>query len=180
MVAQVTADQLRPVILLKAQFDSGDVRFWSGIGEITFNSEIYTGAGNLLSISEMTETVDIEAKGAVFQLSGLNSSIISIALSEPYQGRIVSCYFGVLDDTGAIVGDAILLFSGRMDVLQIDETGSTATLSMQAENKLIDLKKTKVRRYTPEDQRIAYPNDKGLEIVASLQDKEVTWGANSK
>ena len=32
------------------------------------------------------------------------------------------------------------------------------------------------RRYTSEDQKIDYPNDKGLEFVAEIAEKEIVWG----
>jgi len=179
MVTEVKADQLFPALLVKAEFDSGDVRLWSGVGQITYNAEVYTGAGQLLGISEMTEVITVEAQGATFQLTGIDNSLLSLALSEPYQGRPITCYFATLTALGAIVADPTVLFKGRMDVLQIDEDGSTSTLSMQAENKLIDLKRTKVRRYTPEDQKHEYPADLGLDFVASLQEKELTWGTTA-
>lgn len=176
VVTEVESEQLSPILLLKAEFDGGDLRLWSGVGDIVYNSETYTGAGNLLGISNISETTDIEARGAVFALTGIDSSIISTALSENYQGRPISCWMGFLGNSPAIVADPVLLFKGRMDVLQIDESGAAATLSMQVENKLIDLKRSKVRRYTSEDQKQEYPSDLGLDFVPSLQDMELIWG----
>jgi len=176
MVNEVMAAELQPIIMLKAEFDSGDLLLWSGVGEITFNSEVYTGAGNLLAISEIREVAGIEAQGASFSLSGINSAILSIFLSEEIQGRPISCWFGCLDTSSAIVSDPVLMFKGRMDVPQIDETGQTCTISVQAENRLIDLKRAKVRRYTPEDQKQQYSGDLGCDFVASLQEMEITWG----
>jgi len=43
---------------------------------------------------------------------------------------------------------------------------------------LIDLERARVRRYTPEDQKINFPNDKGLDFVSDLTDKVVQWGGN--
>jgi hypothetical protein len=47
---------------------------------------------------------------------------------------------------------------------------------LTAESRLIDLERSRERRYTSEDQKIDYPNDKGLEFIADLQDKEIVWG----
>lgn len=176
MIGEVTAAALRPVVLVKAEFDSGDLLLWSGIGQITHNGDIYTGAGNLLNISEVSETTSIEAQGATFVLSGIPSAIISLALNEDYQGRAISMYFGCLSDLGALVADPVLMFKGTMDVVQIDDSGDTATVSVQAENRLIDLRRSMVRRYTPEDQKQDFPADKGLDFVAGLQEKEIVWG----
>ena len=43
-------------------------------------------------------------------------------------------------------------------------------------NVLIDLNRSRVRRYTNEDQQIDYPTDVGFEYVQSLQDFEIKWG----
>lgn len=180
MVSQVTAAQLRPVIFVKAEFDSGDLRLWTGVGDITFNSETYTGAGNFLGISEIREVTGVEAQGATFSLTGVNSSILSVFLSEEIQGRPISCWFGTLDDTLTIVTDPILMFRGRMDVPQINENGTSATIGVQAESRLIDLNRPRVRRYTPEDQKQQYAGDLGCDFVASLQELEVTWGKGAK
>jgi hypothetical protein len=175
-VAQLEADQLHPVMLLQAEFPSGTVYFWTGIGTLTYDGNDYTGAGNLISVSSIEETMGIEAKGAVFTLSGLNSSIISLALSEEYQNQPITAWMATLNSSGALINDPFIVFKGKMDVLQIDESGETATLSMQCENRLIDLNRAKVRRYTPEDQNVLYPSDRGLDFVASLQEKEIAWG----
>lgn len=175
-IAELEADQLSPIVLLKAEFPSGDVRFWTGIGEITFNSETYTGAGNLISASSIKEVMGIEAQGATFTLSGIPSSIISLALSEEYQSQPITVWYATLNTSNAIIDEPFIIFKGKMDVLQIDEGGESATLSMQCENRLIDLNRAKVRRYTPEDQSVLYPNDLGLEFVATIQEKEINWG----
>ena len=63
-----------------------------------------------------------------------------------------------------------------MDLMNIDDGGQTCTISVSAESRLIDLDRTRERRYTSEDQKIDFPNDKGLEFIADLQDKEIIWG----
>lgn len=176
MVTEVTSLQLQPILLLKAEFDGGDLLLWSGVGPVTYDGDVYTGAGNLLGISELEETKSIEAKGATFQLSGIPSSLISLALTDNYQGRPITCYFGCLDGSGVLVTDPVILFQGIMDVLQIDEGGDTATIGVAAENRLIDLRRSKVRRYTPEDQKQEFAGDLGLDFVAALQEKEIIWG----
>jgi hypothetical protein len=175
-VSQLEASQLSPILMLKAEFPSGTVYFWTGIGTLTWDGNDYVGAGNLLGVSSVEETMGIEAKGATFTLTGISSSILSLALSEEYQNQPITCWKATLDDAGALIGDPFIVFKGKMDVLQIDESGESATLSMQCENRLIDLNRTKLRRYTPDDQKVLYPNDRGLDFVASLQEKELAWG----
>ena len=52
-----------------------------------------------------------------------------------------------------------------MDVMTVEDDGADAQISVTAESKLIDLERSRARRYTSEDQKIDYPNDKGLDFM---------------
>ena len=68
------------------------------------------------------------------------------------------------------------LFDGQMDKMNIQDSGDTANVTITCESKLISLQNPKIRRYTLEDQKLDFPNDKGFEFIPSLQDKVITWG----
>lgn len=161
----------------------------------------YLGVGNLVSISSVEETTEIDAKGAVITMSGIPSDFLSLALDEPYQGRECKIYFGLWlnNRTIATQGNTVIttedllelstevdtsylveIFSGELDQMNISESGSTASISVTAENIMIKLGRPVVRRFTNEDQKSRFPSDKGLEFVAGLQDKEVFWGRTAK
>ena len=173
---QLAASELEPFFAIKLAFDSGDVRIWTGYTDITVASETYIGGGQLLSISPIEETVEIAAKGVQFGLNGIDSSLVSVALTENYQGRSAKVYLGVLS-SGAVVSDPYLLFDGRMDIMTIEDAGDTATITLSAESRLIDLERPRVRRYTNSDQQNQFPGDTSLRFVADLQDKEIAWGS---
>ncbi len=179
MITEVTGKSLSPIIILKAEFDSADLNLWTGIGNLVYNGDTYLGAGNFLGVSRVTESINLEANGVNFSLSGLPSSFISLALTESYQGRKITAWFACIDSSGALVSDPYLLFKGRMDVLEIMDSGETASFTIRAESILIDFRRTKVRRFTDEDQKASYPTDKGLEYVDQLQDREFIWGRAS-
>ncbi|HCR85341.1 MAG TPA: hypothetical protein DIV86_01555 [Alphaproteobacteria bacterium] len=171
-----TAKLFRPVILIKAEFDSGHLRLWNGVGDFTYNSEIYTGAGTLLSISEIKETTSIQANGMQLGLSGIPASIVSIGLNENYQDRPLTIWLGAIDDSGNLISNPVRMFKGKMDVLSFEESGETATALLSVENILIDLQRDKTRNYTHEDQQIEFTGDEGFKFITSLQEKEVIWG----
>lgn len=173
---QLTAQTLEPFFAVKMDFSGGAVLVWTGYGNITIDSETYVGSGDILGISGLTETADVQANGITVTLTGLNSSLVSLALSEAYQGRDCKVYFGALS-SGAVVADPYLVFSGRMDVMTIEDSGNVSDITVTAESRLIDLDRARNRRYTTEDQKIDYPDDRGLEFVADLQDKQIIWGA---
>lgn len=81
--------------------------------------------------------------------------------------------------TAAMLNDPIPVFAGRMDTMRLQDTGETTTVTVSCESRLIDLERARERRYTDEDQKELYPDDRGFEYVADLQDKEVLWGRNA-
>ena len=179
LITEIEAPVLSPILLSEFLFDGGAVRFWNGLGELTAFGNIYTGTGNLLSISEYEETEDLQAQGISFTLSGIPSNILSIALQEPYQGRECNLYIGALDSSNVLVSDPYCIFSGFMDVMEITEAGEICSIQVNAENKMVILNRKKDRRYTPEDQKVDYSADLGLDFVPLLQDKEIIWKAKA-
>lgn len=176
---EIEAKVLRPGLLVKAQFTSGDVRLWTGIGDLTFNSEVYTGASTLLKVTRVTESKQLVANSATFELSGVDSAIRSLALSssEHYQNNPISAWFAAFDTDRTLIADPYMFFSGKMDTMELTGTTDNPIVKVSAESDLTLLRKAKERRYTPEDQKQDYPDDLGYDYVPLIQDIELTWGA---
>jgi len=176
MESAVEADLVRPIVLVTCAFDSGDLNLWNGIGNLTVNSVDYVGAGTLLDIGEIAESAELQANGIVVTLSGITDPLLSKARDEDYQGRELTVKLGAMDATNAVITSPVIVFSGFMDVMTINDSAETATIQVSVENRLIEFERTRVRRYTAEDQKIDYPTDKGLEFVAEMAEKEIIWG----
>ena len=165
-------DVVSPFFAVDIVFDSSPLYVWSGYGDLVIGAKTYLGAGQLLSISTVEETTEMEAKGASLTMSGIPSSFLSAALTEPYQGRECRIYFGMTSSPS----DYVEVFSGELDQMNILEAADTATIQVTAENVLVKLERPVVRRFTDQDQKSRFPSDRGLEFVAGLQDKEIFWG----
>ena len=138
-------------------------------------------------------------KGATITLSGVSQEALSLALSEPYQGRVCNIYFGtfstgkILQESGSFIllqdGSKILLeanstgfnqlFSGYMDQMNIADGGDTTAINLMVENRLVDLERARVARFTSGYQKSLYPDDLGLDFIEDLQDKDIVWGRSS-
>ena len=178
MKKEVTADLVRPITLVQCAFDSGNLNLWSGIGNLTVGGVEYVGAGTLLQIGEIAESAELQANGLTVALSGITEPLISKARDEDYQGRELKVLLGAIDSEGDVTANPVVMFSGFMDTMVINDGAETATIQITVENRLIEFERTRGRRYTAEDQKIDYPNDKGLEFVAEMQEKEIIWGRN--
>lgn len=174
-ITEVDAATLRPVIFYEGVFTGGTLRLWSGLGTITWNSQTWTGAGNLLGISGIGETADLRAEGVTLSLSGMPTALIAIALAQAQLGLAGSVWLGFLTAAGAVVADPYLAFAGKLDVPSIDDDGDTCTISVSYEHQLIDLERARIRRWTNDDQQIDHPGDRGFEYVASLPDQVLEW-----
>lgn len=174
----IQASEVHPILIAKINTSGGDVRVWTGIGDLTFDSETYTGTGDLGGVTEISEKSDMSATGLTFTLSGIPSSTISIALGQMEQGRACTLWLALLNTSaGALINNPYELFSGFTDVTIISEGGETSTIAINSENRMISLERTRVRRYTDEDQQNEHSGDKGFEFVPGLQDKVVVFGS---
>ena len=176
MQTAVTADLVRPIILVECAFDSGDLNLWNGIGTLTVSSTDYVGAGTLLNIGEIAESSELQANGITVTLSGITDPLLAKARDEDYQGRELTVKLGAMNSSNGVISNPVTVFSGFMDTMVINDSSETATIQIAVENRLIEFERTRIRRYTAEDQKINYPNDKGLEFVAEMAEKEIVWG----
>jgi len=189
--AELTATSIQPVLLSEVYFfddSSGSppsqetpIRLWSGIGDLSWDSKTWQGVGDLLKVEPSAETEEITPSSIRLTLGGIKSSFISLALQSTRQGKRVNVWFGFIDSaTGLIVSDPLgiyLLFNGRVDTIEIEEGPEGAIITLSAENRLTDLGRKRERRYTPEDQKSQFPNDKGLETVHAAAVWSGNWGA---
>jgi len=175
---QLSSTQTRPFYAVEFEY-STPLRIWTGYGEFTILSQTYLGLGNLVTISQVSESADTKANGIKIVASGLNTDILSTAFNQTQQGVVVNVYFGVLTTTSnaqAIVDTPYEIFSGFVDTVTINEQGETSAISFDIESKLISLERPLDLRYTDQDQKHFFPNDKGLEFVDDIQDKVIAWG----
>jgi hypothetical protein len=175
LLTALSQPEVQPFYAVEMDFDTAPVRFWTGYGDRTISGDTYLGSGNLLSITGLDEVNDLSAKSITLQLSGMPTSLVSLALQEPYQNRECKVYFGTTDTTTPIE-----VFSGLMNVMTIEDSGETSVISLTVESKLIRLEKSSNWRYTEGSQKARYPSDTFFNYVSDLQDKTLVWGRTSE
>jgi hypothetical protein len=194
-----------PFFAVEMNFDADNVlRLWTGVGTLVFEGVNWTGAGTILGISSVEETTETAARGADITITGMPSEVLALALNTPYQGRTCKIYFGMFakgslqkESTNFILledGSRIELedrstglteiFTGYMDQMNIEEGADTGTIRVKVENKLIDLERARVARYTAQYQRsrdiAGASTDAGFDFVADMQDQKLAWGRSSE
>lgn len=176
LLTEILSSRLRPVIFVRAEFTSGPIFMWSGVGQIVWNGQTWTGSGQFGKISAIGEASDIRALGIELELSGVPTNLIQAALEEVRITGGCDVWFGAMSETGQVIADPHLIFSGKLDVPTIEESGETFSIRIRVESELIRLKQSSNRRYNHADQQIDFPGDRGFEYVEKIQEMNLTWG----
>ena len=177
IVNRLGADTQALFYAVKAEFDTDDILIWSGTGDLVINSETYTGAGTLISVSNTEDNLELKSNGLVISLSGMDDTVVNYALTENYQNRPITLFLGyVMGGTNEVAG-TLTLFKGRMTSLVINDAPEGSTVTIDAENRLVDLDRPSNLRYTKESQNFLHSGDTSFDRVASLQDKQIVWGS---
>jgi hypothetical protein len=169
---------VRPALLALFDFAGGAVRVWSGVEDLAWDGQIWTGVGTFGEVGPIEETTEVRATGARFQLSGVPSGLLNEVVGISVQGRRARLWLAFMEeDWGGFIDAPVLLFDGRMDMVEVTDGGQVATIALAAENRLRDLERPRLRRYTSQDQQSEYPGDLGFDFVPELQELEIRWGA---
>jgi hypothetical protein len=174
--AAISSAMLRPALFVQATFVSGPLYVWSGMGPTTWNGQTWIGVGTLGTVSTIEEGSTVSAKGVTLTLSGLDPTLLEDVMEEFQVGLPALVYLGVFDATGALIADPVCCFSGRMDQPTIDISGTTASIAINCENRLVEMNVSVERRYTDEDQQLDYPGDLGFQFVNGIQDAQIYFG----
>ena len=175
VVQDLSNSSLISATLVELYYDTNTIRFTNAPYNITIGVNEYFGVGNLGVIQPIEETANIQSLSMSVSLSGINTSIVPIALDENYQGRRAKVYIAYFENNHSVIGTPVLIFDGRMDYMDIN-LGKEAEITLYLESKFVEWEKAKVRRYNSIDQRVKYPNDKGLDFVEEIENVDFPWG----
>lgn len=96
VLAEIQKQTVSPILLYEGEFDGGNIHLWSGVGNIVWNGNTYIGAGRLLNVTPVEETVEVRAASVQVGLSGLPADLVSLALSSARQGKKGRLWLGLL------------------------------------------------------------------------------------
>lgn len=141
---------------------------------LVVGSATYLGVGGLGSIAALAET-PAEVRGLTFQISGVPSDRISLALSEPVQGKPVRIKTAILDPSTYSVLDTRLRWAGLLDVMTVNESGGMATINVSAEHAGMDLSRASTSLYSDTEQQRLNPGDLFLQFMADQVSQRIVW-----
>lgn len=171
--------------LVELDFASGLQRVTTWPQQLVSGGNTYTGLGDLLDVSAISESEDPAADRLVLSLSAANSAMLAAAIGPvtEYRGRAVRVYAQFLGEALQPAGAAVLRFAGYMDKMQIPRTASPVgggESSGRIEMRCVRAGQARFRnatglRLTDAQQKQRYPGDRGGEYVATLIEKPAVW-----
>jgi hypothetical protein len=169
------------VLLADLDFQSGHVYVTSGDRAYTFGDNVYQPLGTLCAVGEVTESGVLNPEKLELTLSGVDTSLMSVTLTEKYHGRSAILYVAYADKDWKLVADPEMLWEGRMDVMTIQSEANGSAISLVCENRLIMWNKSSDWLYTHEHQGLltALTTDNFFDKITEIQDKIVKWGGTS-
>lgn len=161
--------------LFRGEFVDSTLNLWSGFGDFSWNSETWNGNGWLHEPGSIRETAEIRANGVEVTLTGVPTTLLSLALRETRQSNKGTLYLAIFDADGDLI-TVDTRFVGNLDKTEIEERANGSVISLKYESRLIRLESPRERRWTNEDQKIDYPSDRGFEYVTFLRQQRIYWG----
>ena len=172
--AALERDNVATIVLVGLDWPGGASYVHSGIGDLHYDGNTWIGVGDLGSISGIEEPGDLEAGLVRLILNGVDPAQIHRALSANYQGREAQILLALVEDSGAMIGEPVLLYRGQMDQL-IGTLGATGQLTLSLGDALAYWESGADDLWTHESQQNHYPGDRGFEFLPGLQDQEIVW-----
>jgi len=178
LLAAFGDNHMTTIVLVELDFSSGVQRYHTGVGDVTYLGDTYTGIGNLGNIEPILEDGGVKMKGIRVSLEGVDTTVVDLSVNEAIQGRDATIYLAVYDYDTADVTEGFEIFSGYMDTLEMSR-GTDASLILSIESSMAKFDLPNIRRFTSEDHKERYPTDKFFDLMSYTNESQIVWGRNS-
>ena len=162
------------------EFRSGTERYWSGLAPLVWDGDTWIGTGHLGGVGPMESSEDFRANGLSLSVAGLPGSAFTDfdgLTASDYKGRRARFVIGIMNEKFQTVVHAIErnFFIDTLDYALDPDLGGIITVGLEVETRRAS--RSRVRRYTPQDQEKEFAGDKAFEFVPYINSGvDVKWG----
>lgn len=174
MKTALASDGFRMAHLVYLSISSG-IRATDCPSAIVYDSNTYNPSVYLLEVGSPSESRDLRVNQLGLQFSGVGQSYQSIFLNNDWLNRQGKVWKAVIDDTGAIVGDPLVVFDGQITNWQFQESGGSSKVTVSLSSHWADFQKKQGRLTNNNSQQFYFSGDVGFEY-ASHTVKDIRWG----
>ena len=164
---------------------SGIIRFTNHFHNITVGGELYYATAHFLNFSDIADNLEVKDNTLDISLSGVESSVTALVLSNPIEGSLVTVSRGFyLQDTGLLADGIYTRWAGSVNNYSITDDYNFSkqdkvVISLSCKSLLTTLIAKVAGRYTSPQgfQDSDTPNDASMEFVPSLQTFNPNFGS---
>ena len=141
----------------------------TGDREINFTipgvSEIYSANGFLQNMGSINESSKLTIGSIDLVLSGVNQAMISDLLNYGHLNKKITIQRAYINATTNALIEAISIFSGRVDGMQISDTNDKSEITLTVSNHWSDFNRKAGRKTSSNSQQQYFPDDKGYDYI---------------
>ena len=164
-------------ILLHFEFLTDPKRIHLGYGPVKAGGHVWQGIGEAGGMQGLERASRGSAPQATFSLSGVDNDHLSAFLSQrtEVKGRKVNVYAQFYTQDLQPIDYLLLVYSGRMDRMSLRRSVSTSTVYVTAEQPFARRARVPNGTLSDRDQKRLFPGDRGLELIAQIENHKAYW-----
>lgn len=137
----------------------------------------YTALGHFLNLTSVTQTDDLQINDITLTLSGIDQQFISYVLNYRYIDREIIIKRALIDNNDNLIGETIVVFSGRINqpTISENEDEGTLTVNINASSFFADFERASARHTNHVEHNYYYPTDNFFKQWGKI-DEEIIWG----
>lgn len=168
---ELANQNIKPILLVEMLFPTPQ-RITNHYKNVSFNSNTYTSSSHLLSITNKSESAELNVANFTITLSAVDSAFTSIVLNNVVSNDEVSIDIGLLNSSDALI-DTYNYDKGFIESFRIDT--NKAIISIICTSHFSDFSRIAGRKTNEGSQQRFFATDKGFEFSA-LTVADLKWG----
>jgi hypothetical protein len=175
-MADALQDGSPRLLFVAVEHPDGIGYFCSGIRSIVWNGHTWAGSGRQGTVSPIKQSSEIAIQDIVFTMSGIDPAIAA-GLNDDVRNLSGQAWLGCLAWDDTVIPDPYLLVDSELDFQTFTiDTDGTCTIAITAHAGLYTLARGVQEAWTPENQKLQYPDDIGMDMIPGLQNQDLNWG----
>lgn len=175
LLARIEAGERVPMVQL-VEISTDETLYLTTAGsDIAYDGHTWQRAAITV---EQIEDVRGELLSVSLAFPAVDEAQLALALTAAVEGASVRIYDALIDPSTGVVADAMLAWSGSLNVPSIED-GPTATVVLSAEHRGTSALRSKPSRYTDDEQRRMFSGDTSLDFDPATDAAALVWPAAS-
>lgn len=174
---EIARNAVRLAHFLELSFPSGTLRSTTASRDLLFSGNTFTANAVLVGFDGVIEVADLKSRRMSLKLSGLDATLILRVLTDRFQYRSAKLWLGFFSESWELLATPHALADNLlMSSASISYERGERVISMALETRDLFGQRDSAVLVTPEQQRLRYAGDSGVDRITSIQSEEIQWG----